>query len=30
MFRVENPEPLRLRCHFCGRIMEKSDVLKQF
>lgn len=23
-------EPLRLRCHYCGYIMEKQDVLKQF
>jgi aspartate carbamoyltransferase regulatory subunit len=29
-FKVESSEPLRLRCHFCGRIMEKDDVLKQF
>jgi len=30
LFKVESSEPLRLRCHFCGRMMEKSDVLKQF
>ncbi len=29
-FGVESSEPLRLRCHFCRRIMEKGDVLKQF
>jgi aspartate carbamoyltransferase regulatory subunit len=29
-FKVERPEPLSIRCRFCGRIMEKSDVLKQF
>ncbi|WP_455286273.1 aspartate carbamoyltransferase regulatory subunit, partial [[Eubacterium] cellulosolvens] len=29
-FRVEIPEPLRIRCHYCGRIMGKDDVLKQF
>lgn len=29
-FRVESSEPLRIRCRFCGRTMEKSDVLKQF
>ena len=29
-FYVENEEPLRLRCHYCGHIMEKQDVLKQF
>jgi len=29
-FKVESSEPLRIRCRFCGRTMEKSDVLKQF
>ncbi len=29
-FYVENEDPLRLRCHYCGYIMEKEDVLKQF
>ncbi len=29
-FRVEKEDPLRLRCFYCARIMEKSDVLKQF
>lgn len=29
-FKVEVTEPLRIRCHYCGRIMEKADVLKQF
>ncbi len=29
-FYVENEDPLRLRCHYCGYIMEKQDVLKQF
>jgi len=29
-FRVEVVEPLRIRCHYCGRIMGKDDVLKQF
>jgi len=29
-FKVEVSEPLRLRCHYCGRIMGKDDVLKQF
>jgi aspartate carbamoyltransferase regulatory subunit len=23
-------EPIRLRCHYCGHIMEREDVLKQF
>jgi aspartate carbamoyltransferase regulatory subunit len=29
-FKVEVAEPLRIRCHYCGRIMGKDDVLKQF
>jgi aspartate carbamoyltransferase regulatory subunit len=29
-FYVEKEEPLRLKCHYCGHIMEKADVLKQF
>jgi len=29
-FKVEKEDPLRLRCFYCARIMEKSDVLKQF
>lgn len=29
-FYVEKEEPLRLKCHYCGHIMEKQDVLKQF
>jgi aspartate carbamoyltransferase regulatory subunit len=29
-FYVECQEPLRLKCHYCGYIMEKQDVLKQF
>jgi aspartate carbamoyltransferase regulatory subunit len=29
-FTVEVAEPLRIRCHYCGRIMGKDDVLKQF
>ena len=30
IFVVENEEPLRLRCHYCSRVMEEKDVLKQF
>ncbi|MEM2321314.1 MAG: aspartate carbamoyltransferase regulatory subunit [Candidatus Bathyarchaeia archaeon] len=30
IFYVESEEPLRLRCHYCGTIMEKDNVLKQF
>jgi len=29
-FYVEKQEPLRLKCHYCGHVMEKADVLKQF
>jgi aspartate carbamoyltransferase regulatory subunit len=29
-FMVERQDPLRLRCFYCSRIMEKTDVLKQF
>ena len=28
-FYVESDEPLVLRCHYCGYIMEKTDVLRQ-
>ncbi len=29
-FRVENVNPLMLRCYYCGYILEETDVLKQF
>ncbi len=29
-FLVESAEPLRLRCYYCSRTVEKDDVLKQF
>ncbi len=29
-FYVEKEDPLRIRCHYCGHIMEKQDVLTQF
>lgn len=29
-FYVGNEDPLLLRCHYCGYIMEKKDVLQQF
>jgi aspartate carbamoyltransferase regulatory subunit len=29
-FYVECEEPLLLKCHYCGYIMEKKDVLQQF
>jgi len=30
VFYVESEEPLRLRCHYCGHLMERDDVLQQF
>lgn len=29
-FYVESQEPLRLKCHYCGYVMEKEEVLQQF
>ncbi len=29
-FYVDKKEPLRLRCHYCGYIMERQDIPKQF
>jgi len=29
-FYVEREEPLRLRCHYCGRIMEREDIMRRF
>ena len=29
-FYVDCGEPLLLKCHYCGHIMEKKDVLEQF
>lgn len=29
-FAVDRREPIRLRCYFCGHIMERDDVLTQF
>ncbi len=29
-FAVDRGQPIRLRCYFCGHIMEREDVLKQF
>jgi len=29
-FYVTSEEPLLLKCHYCGGILEKNDVLKQF
>ncbi|MCX6659783.1 MAG: aspartate carbamoyltransferase regulatory subunit [Candidatus Bathyarchaeota archaeon] len=30
LFHVQEVEPIRLRCHYCNRTMEKKDILKQF
>jgi aspartate carbamoyltransferase regulatory subunit len=30
IFIVENEEPLRIRCHYCNRIMTKDDIIGQF
>lgn len=29
-FAVDQREPIRLRCYFCGHVMEREDILKQF
>ncbi len=29
-FYVENEEPLLLKCHYCGYVLEKADLLRQF
>ncbi len=29
-FYVDSEEPLLLKCHYCGYIMERKDVLQQF
>lgn len=29
-FAVDRREPIRLRCSFCGHVMEREDILKQF
>lgn len=29
-FYVESDDPLLLKCHYCGYILEKKDVLQQF
>ncbi|RLI20661.1 aspartate carbamoyltransferase regulatory subunit [Candidatus Bathyarchaeota archaeon] len=30
IFYVENQEPLYLKCHYCGYLMEREEILKQF
>lgn len=29
-FYIGNKEPLQVKCHYCGLIMDKEDLLKQF
>ena len=29
-FFLEREDPLKLRCYYCNRILDKSDILKQF
>ena len=29
-FHVESEEPLYLKCHYCGYLMEREEILKQF
>ena len=29
-FYVESQEPLYLKCHYCGYLMERDEILKQF
>ncbi|MGA2972929.1 MAG: aspartate carbamoyltransferase regulatory subunit [Candidatus Bathyarchaeia archaeon] len=29
-FGVDRREPIRVRCYFCGHVMEREDVLEQF
>jgi aspartate carbamoyltransferase regulatory subunit len=29
-FYIDSEEPLLLKCHYCGHIIEKKDVLQQF
>jgi aspartate carbamoyltransferase regulatory subunit len=29
-FYVKSEEPLILKCHYCGYMMDKNDILKQF
>jgi aspartate carbamoyltransferase regulatory subunit len=29
-FYIESEEPLLVKCHYCGNIIEKKDVLQQF
>jgi aspartate carbamoyltransferase regulatory subunit len=30
LFVIEKEEPLKLRCHYCNRVMNKTDIIDQF
>jgi aspartate carbamoyltransferase regulatory subunit len=30
LFHVQRIDPLKIACHYCGRVMERDDVLKQY
>lgn len=30
VLNVEDIDPLRVKCHYCGRMMERKDILEQF
>ena len=30
IFIIEKEEPLKLRCHYCNRVMNKTDIIDQF
>ncbi|MCW4040854.1 MAG: aspartate carbamoyltransferase regulatory subunit [Candidatus Bathyarchaeota archaeon] len=30
LFIIEKEEPLKLRCHYCNRVMNKTDIIDQF
>lgn len=30
LFIIEKEEPLKLRCHYCNRVMNKTDIIAQF
>jgi aspartate carbamoyltransferase regulatory subunit len=29
-FHVESEEPLLMKCHYCGHLLEKADIVQQF
>jgi aspartate carbamoyltransferase regulatory subunit len=30
LFIIEKEDPLKLRCHYCNRVMNKTDIIDQF